>query len=299
MFCKNLLGLLASFTFLAIAGCGRPLPNDPAPNIEAASKIRATLVSASKTTGGGEATATEAAPQATGAGTIKGRFVYEGQAPAPSPISVTKDQEVCGQHHLMDESLLVDSKGGLANAVIFARNKNLKSEKPAEGEVVLDNNGCHFVPHIAVMQTGQSLIVKNSDPVPHNTNASLVANPAFNDTVPVGSKLDKKITLAEQAPAPVVCTIHPWMKGYIVVQPHPFVAVSAKDGTFEIKNVPAGIPIEFQAWHESSANRTGALVADKPDLKWQPNGRFTVTVKPDETLDLGDIKIPAAAIAAR
>ena len=73
MFYKNLIGLLASFTLLAITGCGRPLPNDPAPNMEAASKIRATLVSASKTTGGGEATTTEAAPQATGAGAIKGR----------------------------------------------------------------------------------------------------------------------------------------------------------------------------------------------------------------------------------
>ncbi len=106
MFCKNVSAFRPHSPLLAITGCGRPLPNDPAPNMEAASKIRATLVSASKSTGGGEATATEAAPQATGAGAIKGRFVYEGQAPAPSPISVTKDQEVCGQHHLMDESLL-------------------------------------------------------------------------------------------------------------------------------------------------------------------------------------------------
>jgi plastocyanin len=200
---------------------------------------------------------------------------------------------------LIDESLLVDSKGGLANAIVFARNKNLKSDKSAEGNVVLDNNGCHFQPHIAVMQAGQTLVVKNSDPVSHNTNASLVANAPFNVTVPVGSPLNEKINLPEQSPVPVVCTIHPWMKGYIVVQPHPFVAVSAKDGTFEIKNAPAGIPLEFQAWHESSSNRSGALVADRPDLKWQPNGRFSVTLKPDETMDLGDIKIPAAAIAAR
>ena len=297
MICKNMLGLLTAFAVVALAGCGRPMPNDPAANSESAEKIRATLVSASKTTTG-TAAETEAAPQATGIGTIKGRFVYEGQAAAPAAINVSKDIEVCGQHHLIDESLLVDSQGGLANAVVYARNKNLKSDKPAEGEVVLDNNGCHFQPHIAVMQTGQTLIVKNSDPVAHNTNASLT-NAPFNDTVAVGTHLTKKITLPEPAPAPVVCTIHPWMKGYIVVQPHPYVAVSAKDGTFEIKNVPAGIPLEFQAWHEASTNHTGALVAERPDLKWQPNGRFTVTVKPDESLDLGDLKVPAASLAAK
>ena len=55
MIYKNIIGLLATFAVLAIAGCGRPMPNDPAANSEAAAKIRATLVSASKSTGGATA----------------------------------------------------------------------------------------------------------------------------------------------------------------------------------------------------------------------------------------------------
>ncbi len=81
------------------------------------------------------------------------------------------------------------------------------------------------------------------------------------------------------------------MKGYVVVQSHPYVAISDKDGNFELKNVPRGVPVEFQAWHEASTAGNSALQAERPDLKWQPNGRFTVTLKPDEVLDLKEIKV--------
>ncbi len=89
------------------------------------------------------------------------------------------------------------------------------------------------------------------------------------------------------------------MKGYLVVQANPYMAVSAKDGTFEIKNVPTGVPLEFQAWHEASTSNNGALVGNRPDLKWQHNGRFTVTLQPNETMDLKDIKVPASSLAAQ
>ena len=48
---------------------------------------------------------------------------------------------------------------------------------------------------------------------------------------------------------PVVCNIHPWMKAYILSLDHPYMAVTGEDGTFEIKNMPAG-QHEFQFWHE-------------------------------------------------
>jgi hypothetical protein len=89
------------------------------------------------------------------------------------------------------------------------------------------------------------------------------------------------------------------MKGYVVVQSNPYMAISGKDGIFEIKNVPAGIPLEFQVWHESSSGPNGAVQADRADLKWQPNGRFTVTLEPDQVLDLKDIKVPASALTVK
>ena len=109
------------------------MPNDPAANIgigvenprHAGQRLENHRLAATATT--------EAAPQATGTGTIKGRFVFEGQAAAPAAISVTKDVEVCGQHHLMDESLLVDSKGGLANAVSLRPQQEFEIRQAGRG----------------------------------------------------------------------------------------------------------------------------------------------------------------------
>jgi plastocyanin len=294
-------GLMALAAIVVLGGCARPMPNDPAPNAEAAGKIRATLVSNSATTssGGGEAQAAKS----TGWGTIKGRFVFDGTPPTPGNISITKDQEVCGKHPLSNESLLVSKDGGLANVVLFARNKNLEAHPDyaasADKPVLLDNLECHFVPHVLAVRTTQPLQIKNSDAVGHNTNIAFATNAPFNGIVSSGTTAVQKLTSAEPSPATVVCNIHPWMKGYVVVQSSPYMAISEKDGTFKIKNVPAGIPLEFQAWHESSSGPSGALQSDRSDLKWQPNGRFTVTLEPDQTLDLKDIKVPAATLAAK
>ena len=210
---------------------------------------------------------------------------------------------MCGKHSLSNESLLVSKDGGLANVVLFAQNKNIDVHPDyaasADKPVLLDNLECHFVPHVLAVRTTQPLQIKNSDAVGHNTNIAFATNAPFNGIVSSGTTAVQKLTSAEPSPATVVCNIHPWMKGYVVVQSSPYMAVSQKDGTFEIKNVPAGIPLEFQAWHESSSGPSGALQSDRSDLKWQPNGRFTVTLEPDQTLDLKDIKVPAATLAAK
>jgi hypothetical protein len=41
------------------------------------------------------------------------------------------------------------------------------------------------------------------------------------------------------------------MKAWVVVRPNPYAAVSKADGSFEIKNVPAG-EVELQLWHEKA-----------------------------------------------
>jgi plastocyanin len=301
MFSNKFNGLLLLGFIAALSGCMRPMPNDPAPSAQAADKIRLTLVSNSSASSGGQ-TETQAA-KATGWGTIKGRFVYDGTPPTPGNISITKDQDVCGKHPLSNESLLVSKDGGLANVVLFARNKNLEAHPDyaasADKPVLLDNSECHFVPHVLAVRTTQPLQIKNSDSVGHNTNIAFATNAPFNGIISSGTTAEQKLTSAEPSPATVVCNIHPWMKGYVVVQSNPYMAVSSKDGTFEIKNAPAGIPLEFQAWHESSSGPSGAVQADRSDLKWQPNGRFTVTLEPDQVLDLKDIKVPAASLATK
>ena len=63
--------------------------------------------------------------------------------------------------------------GGMANVVVWLRDKkptvNPDYDKSASDKVALDNKDCHFVPHVVGLRVGQTLVIKNSDPIAHNT----------------------------------------------------------------------------------------------------------------------------------
>ena len=91
------------------------------------------------------------------------------------------------------------------------------------------------------MHQDQAFVFKSSDPVNHNVQLCGFTNAPFNQILaPNGTHRSKLV--AERRPIAVACDIHPWMKGYIMVFDHPFFAVTAEDGSFEIKGVPAGEP---------------------------------------------------------
>ena len=236
------------------------------------------------------------AAQAEEWGTLTGRFVYDGKAPAQQPLSITKDQEVCSKPPtLVDESLEVEKDGGLANVVVWLRTKdvavNPEYAKTATEKAVLDNHHCQFVPHVLAMRNTQQLEVKNSDTMGHNTNLALISNAPFNVVIPSNTTSDKKLDSPENTPATVTCNIHPWMKAYVLVRPDPYYAVSLKDGKFEIKNLPAGKELEFQVWQEKAGNVEKASINGK-DAAWK-RGRFKMMIKPG-TIDLGEIKLDPA-----
>lgn len=226
-------------------------------------------------------------------GTLSGRFVYDGKAPAPQHLSIVKDQEVCSKPPtLVDESLLVDDKGGLADVVIWVRTKDVKVnpeyDKTAKDKAVLDNHHCRFDPHVLGMRDTQPLEIKNSDPMGHNTNLQLTANAPFNVIIPASTSTDKKIDNPELGPATVTCNIHPWMKAYVLVRPNPYFAISDKDGKFEIKDLPAGKELEFQVWQEKAGNVEKANVGGNA-ADWK-RGRFKMTIKSGAN-NMGEIKL--------
>ncbi len=220
-------------------------------------------------------------------GTIKGRFVFGGDAPAAAALKADKDVEVCGQHKLVAEELVVGADKGVANVVVFVRDKGVKVKPGIEGKdpVVLDNKGCRFDPHVAFVQVGQPFVIKNSDTVGHNSNIASTKNPPSNSLIPAGG--DTKLTFSsdEPVPAAVTCNIHPWMKGWVVVRPNPYAAVSKADGTFEIKDVPAG-EVELQFWHEKAGYLAEMTIGGKAEKT--SKGKKKVAVAASGT-DLGEI----------
>lgn len=226
-------------------------------------------------------------------GTLTGRFVFDGKAPTPEPIDTAKDP-LC-KTKISDESLLVDAKGGLANAVIMLKTKGVpvapEYASNAKADVELDNKGCHFEPHVLVIRTTQTLALKNSDPTGHNTNVQPVSNDGINPVLAAGSApLKHKFAKAEVRPIPVSCNIHTWMKAWLVVRTDPYAAVSNADGTFTIKDLPAGKDLEFGLWHEKAGYLRNASFKGGPS---DSKGNFKIKIKPGEN-NLGDIKVSSS-----
>jgi len=229
--------------------------------------------------------------------TLKGHLVVDGKMGSPAPVNADKDVAVCGKQKLVDEKVVVSPAGDLANAVVYVRDKSVEVSpeyaKTAKDEVVLDNKDCRFEPHVVILRTTQSLLLKNSDPVGHNTKVDLIKNDSFNDMLPASQSLKKTgLSKEETLPLNVSCSIHPWMNAVILIRNNPYAEVSKADGTFEIKDLPAGVELEFQFWQEKAGNLKN--IKNDKDFATDGKGRVKLTLKPGVT-DLGTIKIPSGA----
>ncbi len=227
-------------------------------------------------------------------GTLKGRFVLSGDLPAAAALTVDKDVEVCGKHKLVSEEVVVGENKGVANVVVFVRDKKVKVKPELEAAAkdakpVLDNLNCRFEPHVLFVQAGQELVIKNSDSVGHNSNIATVKNPPSNNLIPAGGQVTAKFSSDEAIPAQVTCNIHPWMKGWIVVRNNPYATVSKADGSFELVDLPAE-EVELQFWHEK-AGYIGEMTINGKAEKVS-KGRKKMKVAAGET-DLGEIGLDA------
>jgi hypothetical protein len=87
------------------------------------------------------------------------------------------------------------------------------------------------------------------------------------------------------------------MKAYMLPRKDTYFAVTAEDGSFEIPNLPAGEPLEFQVWHESATGAGGVLIVNTPEakeLKWDKKGRFKTQIEENGTKEI-QIAVPPAA----
>jgi plastocyanin len=193
-------------------------------------------------------------------GTIAGVVSFTGTPPAPKKIDTSADP-VCGQKspNLTTDDNVVNN-GKLANVFVYVKEGTLDGNKKLTDytwptpttAVQLDQNGCHYKPHILGVQTNQKITITNSDPTQHNIHWTPANNPEWNQSQPNGAPpIEKSFNRAEVL-VPVKCNQHPWMKAYIGVMKTPFFSVSKDTGAYEITGVPPGT-YTVVAWREGGA----------------------------------------------
>jgi hypothetical protein len=278
----------------ALTGCARSHADATRVNVNNVAALRTTL-------GGDKAgAAAEAGPVAepTGFATIKGTFKINGAAPAPIPLIVDKEQSVCapGGKKVFSEEVIVDqATGGIKDVVLYLSDKKYlpgdpKWEHPdyaaaANATLDFDQKACVFLTHVFAMRTTQKCKVLNSDPVGHNTNlAGGGRAKAENFIVASGSNALYEPGGESPEPFAVACNIHPWMSARMLVRNNPYYAVTSPTGEFEIKNVPAGVPLEFRVWQEKA--KFIQTVTTSGQIDKYAKGRLTVTLQPGEQRQL-------------
>jgi hypothetical protein len=219
-------------------------------------------------------------------GDVKLTFVYDGKPAAAATIPGAA--AFCAAKPPVDETWVVNPKGGGVRDVVVYLLAD-KSEKlpihpdfdKAKGTAVrIDNENCRFEPRVAIKYTNQDLILGNKDGFGHNVKADFFGNLSFNLLIPAKDKITRgadkdKLNIPEAGACPLSCGIHPFMKGYLFIQAHPYSGVSDADGNLTIKNAPEG-EWTFVMWHIANV-KAGKL--NGVAKEW-PKGRIKIKVGP-------------------
>jgi plastocyanin len=176
---------------------------------------------------------------------ITGVIMLKGTPPAEKEITPLMDNTDCAAMYKAPPTThfyVVGSKGEFADVVVSLKGVTGKSTGANAPAAVMDQKGCVYTPSILAVQTGQKIIVKNSDTCIHNvhTKPTVDGNQEFNDVqMPGGADLTYTFPKPEMF-LKFQCDVHPWMFAWVSVIDSPYFAVSDKDGKFTIKNVPPG-----------------------------------------------------------
>jgi hypothetical protein len=198
-----------------------------------------------------------------GLGAISGVVRYGGVAPSPRPLTITKDREACGNSPLYDQSLLVGRDQGLINAAVtvvdHAKGRPLKSRDT----VRFDQKGCQYIPHVAVFQAGETVVILNSDGILHNIHTESTVNPVI-DLAQPGFKKQIRVAVAKPEIIKVTCDAHNWMEGWWYVTSTPYYSITGNDGRYAIRGVPPGT-YTLRVWQERLGTESQEVVV-RPGL---------------------------------
>ena len=182
---------------------------------------------------------------------VRGLVRFEGKVPAAKVVNMTSDP-VCAKQHsspVVTQEVATDARGDLQNVIVFvADGLGDRTFDPPSQPAVVEQKGCMYEPHVMAVRAHQTLELVNDDATSHNIHPQPANNREWNKAEPPGSKMEDSFAREEIA-IPVKCNVHPWMKGYIAVFKHPFFAVTAKDGSFDLRDLPPGT-YTIKAWHE-------------------------------------------------
>jgi plastocyanin len=203
---------------------------------------------------------------ALGAASVSGEVKFVGQPPANPAIDMSEEPKCKADYTTTphERIVVVNPNGTLADVFVYVKTglpSDAKYPTPST-PVVIDQKGCMYHPRVFGIMVGQTLEIRNNDPLLHNIKALGKDNRPFNISQPAAGMTTNRTFTAPEVMLPFECNVHGWMHAYAGVLPHPFFATTGTDGKFTIANLPAGT-YTVEAWHPKyGAQTTTVTVAD-------------------------------------
>ena len=203
------------------------------------------------------------------AGTLSGRIAFEGDVPKLPAVQMMSDPACSSAHKdpVPVQTYVVDN-GGLENVFVYIKNgldKKYVFSTPTE-TLTLNQKGCEYNPHVLGIRVGQPLQIVNDDNTMHNVHGMPETNQEFNFGQPLAGMKSTVTFTAPEVLVPFKCDVHSWMNAFIGVVNHPYFAVTADGGKFELRDVPPGT-YTIEAVHEKLGRQTQTVTVAPKESK--------------------------------
>ncbi len=223
-------------------------------------------------------------------GVLEGTIKFEGVLPPPAKIKLEdkKNAGFCMKHAPVDEHkrLLLQhvevDNGYLKDAVIFF--DAIRQGKPWESRTLnIDFKNCQSFPKVATISRPLNKSISNMLVI-HNQDSGVLHNPKGYSIGEKSKKIFfKKWLLSKGAQVDVTkslnyfkkgrdthffieCEQHPWMTSSARIVWNPYYAISSKNGSFKIDDIPPGVH-KLTVWHPYVGQKTIEVNIEKGKKK--------------------------------
>jgi plastocyanin len=176
------------------------------------------------------------------AGTIKGHVKAQ---PRPEAMEDVESGKYENRKYKFLERVNYDE---MKDFVVYVDQpiSNTNQPPPKPMQIVIQKDGT-FRPHVLPLMVGTTVEWPNNDDIFHNVFSMSEAKPF--DLGFYKSHEVKRVTFDKPGRVDIFCSIHTRMSCIVLVLENPFFAVTDKNGSYEIPNLPAGT-YKVKAWHE-------------------------------------------------
>jgi plastocyanin len=142
----------------------------------------------------------------------------------------------------------------LAQAVVWLEGAAAPPGQPDTVEMATEQK--QFVPRVAVIPVGSTVVFPNHDPFNHNV-FSLSPEKPF-DLGLFGRGESRAVTFDRPGIVRVYCNVHALMRAFVLVRESAFFTQPGSDGSFRLAPVPPGRYV-LHVWHERARELTQPL----------------------------------------